>query len=208
MVQWLRLFIANVGGTGLIPHGGTRSLHAMQHSQKIFLKKLNGQSHKIKLRKRTSTCNKPVPWLQGELHINEWHIFLQFFDYRDSINHFYDSTIQWDGPSFKAVAKNWGSSKGTSCNVWRVYGLSQLGRRGCHWHLVGKGQGRCQISYRVQDSSHDKEWSSPTTMLRLRNLVSMRSKYYFQSPYEDDIIGYKYKHLISKGEGQNSIPDL
>lgn len=166
---------------GFDPHGGTRSLHAMQHSQKIFFKKLNGQSHKTKLRKRTSTCNKPVPWLQGELHINEWHIFLQFFDYRDSINHFYDSTIQWDGPSFKAVAKNWGSSKGTSCNVWRVYGLSQLGRRGCHWHLVGKGQGRCQISYRVQDSS-TTEWSSPTTMLRLRNLVSMRSKYYFQSP--------------------------
>lgn len=36
----------------------------------------------------------------------------------------------------------------------------------------------------------------------------MGSKYYFQSPYEDDFIGYKYKHLISKGEGQNSIPDL
>lgn len=36
----------------------------------------------------------------------------------------------------------------------------------------------------------------------------MGSKYYLQSPYEDDIIGYKYKHPISKGESQNSIPDL
>ena len=38
-MQWLRLRIPNVSGMGLIPDGGTKILHAMWGSQKIYAKK-------------------------------------------------------------------------------------------------------------------------------------------------------------------------
>ena len=34
VVQWLKLHISTVGGTGLIPDHGTKILHATWHSQK------------------------------------------------------------------------------------------------------------------------------------------------------------------------------
>lgn len=32
---------------------------------------------------------------------------------------------------------------------------------GCHWYLVGRGQGCCLISYNAQDSPHNEDLPDP-----------------------------------------------
>lgn len=61
---------------------------------------------------------------------------------------------------------------GTFDNVWRHFGLSQIGR--CYWHLVNRGQGYCHTSCDMQDNLTTKNYPAQMSIVwRLKNPLSL-----------------------------------